>query len=67
MKYKVKKVKEFGYIVTENGHTMFPQDVEQRLKRLDYLEKEYKKHREEIDSLKVELEVASYVDDIIYS
>lgn len=41
MKYKFKRVKEFGYIIIEDGHTMFPEDVIQRFKRLEYLEKEY--------------------------
>ena len=28
------------YIIIENGHTMFPEDVLTRLRRLDFLEKE---------------------------
>ena len=42
MEYKVKDVKSHGYIVTENGHTMMAFDVQQRLKRLDFLEQERK-------------------------
>lgn len=39
-KYKFKRVDEHGYIITEDGHTMFPEDVKTRLDRLNFLEAE---------------------------
>lgn len=38
--YKFKRVTEHGYIITEDGHTMFPEDVVHRFERLNYLEEE---------------------------
>lgn len=38
--YKFKRVDSFGYIITEDGHTMFPEDVKLRLDRLNHLEAE---------------------------
>ena len=40
MEYKFKKVEERGYVILEDGHTMFPDDVIKRFERLNFLEKE---------------------------
>ncbi len=52
MKYKFKRnADEEGYFIIENGHTMFPEDVKKRLKRLSFLEEnkiELKKQNEEL-------------------
>ena len=43
MEYKYKKIKGYKQKkFTENGHTMFEEDVLQRLKRLAYLEEQLK-------------------------
>jgi len=38
MKNKFKRVKEHGYIIIINGHTMFPEDIISKLERLDFVE-----------------------------
>ena len=43
MKYEYRKVTGYGQkMFIENGHTMFEEDVLQRLKRLAYLEEQTK-------------------------
>lgn len=55
MNYKFKRVEEHGYVIIEDGHTMFPEDVLMRLKRLTYLEEERIKNRQTIHTLIVAL------------
>lgn len=43
MEYKCERVDQHGYIITEEGHTMFPEDVKARLDRLNFLELEKRK------------------------
>ena len=38
-KNRFKRVKEHGYIIIVDGHTMFPEDIVSSLNRLDYVEK----------------------------
>jgi len=46
MKYNYRKVKDFGYIITEEGHTMFPEDVKRRLDELKILKKQLIQERQ---------------------
>jgi len=46
MKYKYKRVKEHGYIITEDGHTMFPEDVKRRLDEKEYIKQQSQKNLE---------------------
>jgi len=46
IEYKYKKIKGYeNKKFTENGHTMFEEDVLQRLKRLSYLEEQIKQYK----------------------
>jgi hypothetical protein len=60
MKYKFKNVQEEGYKILEDGHTMFPEDVRKRLNRLEYVENEILKLKEENLKLRASLRKTLY-------